>query len=93
MGVLKRYNLITNYGIDTEEYKPYVPPERRKREYVVPEAVPITLADMDFRSADFITAHDLRDYRRTSFNLVMLPSVELSYDTIALEVYNLNGCL
>lgn len=93
MGVLDKYSLINNYGIDAEPYKPYIPPPVTKREYVVPEVIPVTVAELDSRSKNFVTAHDLRDYRRTSFNLVMLPAVTLSYDAIAKEVYGLGEYL
>lgn len=93
MGVLARYKYITNYGIQTEDIKPYTPAPKRQREYVPPDAKLITLADLDKRSKEYVTAHDLRDYRRTAFNLVLLPSVELSYDYIAKEVYGLGEYL
>lgn len=89
MGVLDRYRYITNYGLEIDPYKPYIPPKPVKRQYIVPEVIPVTIGELDPRSKNFVTAHDLRDYRRTSFNLVMLPAVELSYDAIAKEVYGL----
>lgn len=93
MGLLDRYKYITNYGIDTEPCQPYTPPVKQKREYVAPEVTPITIADSDSRSSDFITAHCLEDYRRTSFNLVLLPHVDLAFDIIAEEVYGLREYL
>lgn len=93
MAFLDKYRYVTNYGVHFESYKPYIPPERKKRKYVPPEVPAITMADGDIRSCDFITAHDLRDYRRTSFNLVLLPKVELAFDVIAKEVYDLGECL
>ena len=93
MGILKKYAIITNYGINYKPYRPYAPPEQKQRKYVAPRAIPITLADADVRSCDFIVAHDLRDYRRVSFNLVLLPRVNLDYDVIAKEVYGLNEYL
>lgn len=93
MAFLDRYKYITNYGVSFEPYKPYVPPIRRKRKYVPPQVPTITVADIDTRSRDFITAHDLRDYRRTSFNLVLLPKVDLAFDVISKEVYGLGEYL
>lgn len=93
MGSLDKYRYLLNYGVDITPYTPYTPPPKRRRVYVVPEAVPITIADTDARSQDFVTAHVLKDYRRTSFNLVLLPTVELSYDIIAKEVYGLGEYL
>lgn len=93
MEVLDGYRFVNNYGLLFESYKPYIPPVAAKRQYVVPEVIPVTIAELDPRSKDHITAHDLRDYRRTSFNLVMLPAVTLSYDVIAKEVYGLGEYL
>lgn len=93
MAFLDKYKYVTNYGVSFESYKPYVPPVHKKRKYVPPEVPSITVADGDIRSRDFITAHDLRDYRRTSFNLVLLPKVDLAFDVIAKEVYGLGECL
>lgn len=93
MGVLDKYRFVNNYGLSVDPYKPYIPPVQTKRQYIVPDAIPVTLSDLDPRSKDFVTAHDLKDYRRTSFNLVMLPAVELSYDAIAKEVYGLGEYL
>lgn len=90
MGSLDRYRYLLNYNVDITPYKPYTPPPVKRRVYVMPEALPITVADTDARSRDFVTAHDLKDYRRTAFNLVLLPKVELSYDIIAKEVYGLS---
>lgn len=93
MGILSYYKYINNYTITEDTYKPYIPPPRKEIKYVVPQAIPITTSDLDVRSRDFITAHDLRDYRRTSFNLVLLPIVTTPYDIIAKEVYGLDECM
>lgn len=93
MGMLNKYKYVNNYGLEIEPVKHYTPEPKKLRAYVPPEAKLITLADLDARSKDYVTAHDLRDYRRTAFNLVLLPSVELSYDYIAKEVYGLGEFL
>ena len=94
MGVLEKYKYVNNYGIEVEPPKGYTPPVTKKeRKYVAPKAIPVTVAHTNPRSADFITAHTLQDYRRASFNLVLLPHVDLAYDIIAKEVYGLSECL
>ena len=89
MDILDKYRYLWDKTLDLVPYTPYTPPPAAKRKYVPPKATPITIADQDMRSSNFITAHDLRDYRRTHFNLVLLPKVELPYDIIAKEVYGL----
>lgn len=89
MDVLKGYRALWGYNVDLIPHKPYRPEPEVKRKYIPPEVTPITLAEQDSRSKDFITAHDLRDYRRTTFNMVLLPNVDLPYDIIAKEVYGL----
>lgn len=90
MGVIDRYGVLLHYNITVTKHTPYIKtPERRKR-YVAPEYIQVTLADVDDRSCDYITAHDLRDYRRKSFNILMMPRVNLPYDAIAEEVYGLS---
>lgn len=89
MDFLSRYKCLWDYHVDLIPHKPYTPPPVEKRKYVPPQVTPITIASQDSRSKNFITAHDLRDYRRTEFNMVLLPRVELPYDIIAKEVYGL----
>lgn len=89
MDILERYKSLWNYHLDFEIHKPYIPEPEVIRKYVPPTVKPITLTSQDMRSKGHITAHDLRDYRRTGFNLVLLPEVELPYDVIAREVYGL----
>lgn len=90
MDILEVYKKLYAYRLTGDEVKPYTPPPVQKRKYVVPQAKPMTLADSGERSRDLVTAHNLSDYRRTSFNLILLPHVELSYDIIAEEVYGLS---
>lgn len=89
MDILKGYGALWNYKLDLIPHKVFTPEPKVKRKYVAPEVTPITLATQDFRTRDYITAHDLRDYRRTTFNMVLLPNVDLPYDVIAKEVYGL----
>ena len=43
---------------------------------ILNDAKPITLAQYDPVSMNAITAHNLKDYRRKNFNLVLLPKVD-----------------
>lgn len=49
---------------------------------LIEDAKPITLAQHDRISKDVITAHNMKDYRRKRFNLVLLPEVHIMFDEI-----------
>lgn len=90
MGVLDKYAVLLHYNVDVVKHNPYVKTPERVKRYIPPEYIPITLADTDVRSSEYVTAHDLRDYRRKTFNILMMPRVVLPYDNIAEEVYGLS---
>ena len=95
MGGLERYEFLYNYVIQKAE-EPAKKLKQVKEKFVKyesPKARAITLADSDPLSGNYITAHDLSDYRRSSFNLTLLPEIELQSDIIAKEVYGLSECL
>lgn len=89
MDILAGYRALWNYNVDLIPHTAYTEPPKEKRRYIPPKVTPITIATQDVLSKDYVTAHDLRDYRRSQFNLVLLPDVELPYDAIAKEVYGL----
>lgn len=49
---------------------------------ILNDAKLITLAEYDVDTKDAITAHHLRDYRRRSFSLVLLPKIDILYDRL-----------
>ncbi len=49
---------------------------------IVEDAKPITLAQYDRISKNAITAHNLSEYRRKSFNMLLLPKVHTWFDTL-----------
>lgn len=49
---------------------------------ILPDAQLITLAEYDPVSKDAITAHHLKDYRHKTFTLMLLPKVEVMFDSI-----------
>lgn len=46
------------------------------------DAKTITLAEFNQDSKNAITAHHLKDYRRKTFNLVLLPKIDILLDSI-----------
>lgn len=73
---LNWFNILTDYKLDIEQHHPYVPPQAaHNREYQVPTAKEVTLAEYNMASMGAITAHRIADYRRRHFSLVLLPDV------------------
>lgn len=53
---------------------------------LVEDARDITLAQYEPVTKDLVTAHRIKDYRRKSFNMLLLPKVETLFDKL------LEGC-
>lgn len=92
MGLLDKYALIHNCRVDVELIKPYTPPKARSV-HILSDIHPITIAEIDPKAMNTITAHKLKDYRRKTFSLMLLPDIhimldELTKDVGRLEDYN-----
>ncbi len=62
-------------------WKPYAPPEPSSTPvFRIPTARTITLAEYDPSSQGTITAHRIKDYRRKSYSLTLLPNVRTVLD-------------
>lgn len=82
-------NIISYY--EAVSYHPLVSQEPRRETYtekqiesrpLIDESRIVTLAEFDPISKDVITAHRLKDYRRKTFNLTLLPDVRILLDDI-----------
>lgn len=63
------------------EWHPYKEkPREEKPVFHISTAKDITLAEYDVSSQGTVTAHRLKDYRRKSFSLVLLPNVKTVLD-------------
>ena len=60
---------------------------------ILKDAKEIALAQYDVDTKDAITAHNLKDYRRRRFNLIMLPKVDIAFDKILEGSEYWNGLL
>lgn len=49
---------------------------------IIADAKPITLAQFDRVSKDAITAHRISDYRRKSFNMLLIPEIHTWFDLL-----------
>lgn len=81
MGVLQYYSIIHNYNVKIKQPKPYTPGVVIPT-IIVEDAVPVTLSEFAAESKNAITAHRIKDYRRVSTSLVLLPEVETLYDKL-----------
>lgn len=78
---LEYYAYVNNYFVD-------VPQKQTKIEQdnipslVLDEPKDITLAQYSPLTSDLITAHNLKDYRRKVFTLLLLPKAEIMFDKV-----------
>lgn len=49
---------------------------------IIEDAKPITLAQFDRISKNAITAHRIEDYRRKSFNMLLVPEINTWFDIL-----------
>jgi hypothetical protein len=87
--VLGYYAHVNNYKVDVIRTAPYVWANHPAAPMEMGEPKEITLAEYDARTENLITAHRLRDYRKRTFTLVMLPDVKLLVDYLLEAQY---GC-
>lgn len=83
LNTLDMYNIM--YGNRPSIRQPTVvksPEEVSRGLPIVVDARDITLAEYEPITKDAITAHRLKDYRRKSFNLLLVPKVNILFDTL-----------
>lgn len=80
---LRWFNILTDFELDIEPPKPYKEPvATSNREFLLPTAKDVTLAEYSTVSMGAITAHRIADYRRRHFSLVLLPEVHTLLDDL-----------
>jgi hypothetical protein len=80
---LNYYAYVNNYRINVEPVKPYPEPEKKRVMPINPgQPKEIILAEYSTYCGDLITAHKLRDYRKRTYTLLMLPDVKLPIDAL-----------
>ena len=85
MNILDKYSAIHNYALHEASVPVYTPPERTEVK-ILTDIKPITVAEISPVSRDLITAHRLKDYRRKTFSLLLLPDIELLIDSFFTEL-------
>lgn len=89
--VLERYSILERY-IRVEEN------QEEKIEHVLPVILEddtklITLSNLSPISKDFVTAHNLADYRRKGSSMLLIPNVDCSLDILRFNVVEeVNKC-
>lgn len=82
MGIIALYNKIDS-NISVEQPHVIVEPEVTfAGRPIVPDAKIVTLAEFDVNTKNAITAHHLKDYRRKSFHLALLPKIDILFDKL-----------
>lgn len=81
MGIIAYYQHIHNYGVHLKTTELTTPgtvvPDLR-----VDDAKPITLSEYNPKSKFAITAHRVKDYRKKSNSLILLPEVDILFDKL-----------
>lgn len=85
MNILDKYSAIHNYGLNERPVKVYKPTEVNKME-ILSDMKTVTIAEIHPASQSFLTAHRLKDYRRKTFSLLLLPDIELPLDSLMGEL-------
>lgn len=78
---LEYYKYVNNYAVSPP--KKVEPKEESKvLELHLGEVKDITLAQYNPATKDIITAHNLKDYRRKTFTLLLLPKADIVFDRV-----------
>lgn len=85
--MLEYYKYLLNYDIDLVKHKPIAKPVKKHVELPKLEVRNITLSQFDDVTSNYITAHNIDEYRRKSFKVQLVPHVDLILDNILKEVY------
>lgn len=78
--MLEYYSIFNDFGI--EESTPVKKVEESTPIFALPDIQDITLAQYNPITKDIITAHYLKDYRRHTFRLLLLPDVKIVFDSV-----------
>ena len=78
---LEYYRYVNNYIV-----RPPAPPKKVEEPNVLSlklsDAKDITLAQYNPVTKDIVTAHNLKDYRRKVFTLLLLPDADIVFDKV-----------
>lgn len=93
MGLLDNYAVIHNYSLNIDPVEVFDESKyTEERVDILPDAKHVTIAEISPIAKGKITAHKLKDYRRKSFSLMLLPDVDLLIDSLLEEPGDLNEC-
>lgn len=80
MNILDLYSAVHNYSVKESPVPVYKPPEE-KSVHILTDVKSVTIAEINPASRDMISAHRLKDYRRKTFSLLLLPDISLPIDS------------
>ena len=85
---------ILELHYQTPSWKPYTPPKQEGPPvFRMSNARNITLAEYDPSSQGTITAHRIKDYRRRSYSLTLLPNIHTVLDDRFKPLEVINGTI
>ena len=93
MGLLDNYAVIHNYSLKIDPIEVFDGSKYTEEKIdILPDAKHVTIAEISPVAKGKITAHRLKDYRRKSFSLMLLPDIELLIDNLLEEPGDINEC-
>jgi hypothetical protein len=89
---LELYKYVTNYGV-YDQPTTIVTEKVQRNTIHLNDAKEITLSQYNPLTKDYITAHRVKDYRRKTFTLTLLPQVNLMFNKVLEGSDYFNECL
>lgn len=80
MGFISIYDSLDRHIEVTPPVVTKSPEEVFAGKAILADAKDVTLAEFDVNTKNAITAHHLKDYRRKSFYLALLPKIDILFD-------------
>lgn len=93
MGIINLYDKVTYTSTAKQPIAVEEPETVFAGKPILDDAKVITLAQYDTSTKNAVTAHRLKDYRRKSFRLALLPNVEILFDKVLEGSVYWNGLL
>lgn len=79
MGLLSKYQYVTNREVNIEPKQYKKNRVRKPTPIIIKSESPVILAQYTEGVGEYITAHQLKDYRKRVFTLHLLPDVHILY--------------
>ena len=90
MNILDNYSAIHNYAYKQQRIQRYTE-EAVRSVRLLSDMKQITVAETNPATRELITAHRIKDYRRKTFSLLLLPDIHLLLDELLSDLPDINN--